>query len=277
MKRATVLFLTLSLILSVFTVPVYADGETLTGYWSDPEPIHNGQSSALYLNDKVTNCTELTMKVSIAEYTGYPFGNWYLYAKDLKGNWNHIADFKLTKDMGNGHPETYTFRFRQGQSFQALALCMRDKGNSYNLTWDEITFTLGSGNRQANVTPTPRPLVGRGKELSGTWHDQEPIRGGFYSPFYLSEKMTRCTDLTMSLEITDYTGYPFQAWYLYAMDFDGNWDHIAEFSIDKDQGNGGERLYDFHFRTPVSFMALAICVRDKGAEFNITHIIKFYA
>ena len=277
MKKYISVLALFCLVFSVCAVPAYAADSQLTGTWHDSEPIHNGLSCALYLDETVTSCTELSMDLSILEYTGAPFGNWYLYAKDLKDNWSHIADFRIDKNMGDGHTVSYTFRFNQPQSFKALALCMRDKGNYYNLTWGELSFCLGAGEQKEPVKTTPTPAAERGNLLSGRWGDQEPIRNGTYSPFNLTTTMKNCTDLTMSLTIEDYTGYPFGSWYLYAKDLDGNWDHIGEFKIDKDQADGDARSYDFHFEQPQSFTALAICVRDKGAQFSLSWDIDFYS
>lgn len=276
MKKALSFLLVFCMLLPLFCVPAYAANTALTGTWGDQEPIHNGLSTPFYLDKNVVNCKDLTLELSIYEFTGHPFGNWYVYAKDLKGNWSSIADFKLSKDMDDGHTETYTFRLKQPKSFQALALCMRDKGNSYSLSWGKANFSIGSGSLQSNARPTPKPVAQRGTLLTGSWGDQEPIHNGTYSPFVLSKKVTGCTDLTMALEITDYTGYPFGNWYLYAKDLEGNWSHIAEFRIEKDQGDGSCTTYDFHFKKPQSFKALAICVRDKGSQFSLSWDIDFY-
>ena len=277
MKKVISVLAFFCILFSLCAAPAWAASTELTGSWHDSEPIHNGLSSALYLDKKVTNCTELTMDLSIWDYSGAPFGNWYLYAKDLDDNWDHIADFKLDKDMADGHMETYTFRFKQPQSFKALALCMRDKGNYFNLTWNDLTFYLGAGQQNSNVKSTPAPSIPRGGLLYGSWGEREAIRNGTYAPYNLSSKMTNCTDLTMVLSIVDYTGYPFGDWYLYAKDLNGNWDHIGEFRIEKDQADGDPRTYEFHFKQPQSFKALAICVRDSGAQFDLTWNIDYYA
>ena len=278
MKKSVSVLALFCILFSLCAVPAQAASTELTGSWHDSEPIHNGLSCALYLDQTVKSCTELSMDLSIWDYSGAPFGNWYLYAKDLNDNWDHIADFKLNKDMGDGHTETYTFRFKQPQSFKALALCMRDKGNYYNLTWGVLSFYLGAGQQSSSTAkPTPTPTVVRGGLLSGWWGDREPIRNGNYTPFNLNSKMTNCTDLSMVLTIVDYTGYPFGDWYLYAKDLNDNWNHIGEFRIEKDQADGNSRTYDFHFKQPQSFKALAICVRDKGSEFDLSWDIDFYS
>lgn len=277
MKKYVSVLALFCILFSLCAAPASAADTALTGSWHDAEPIHNGLSCALYLDQTVKNCTELTLDLSIWEYTGAPFGNWYLYAKDLKDNWDHIADFKLEKDMADGHMETYTFRFKQPQSFKALALCMRDKGNYFNITWNDLAFYLGAGEQNSNVKSTPAPSIPRGGLLYGSWGEREAIRNGTYAPYNLSSKMTNCTDLTMVLSIVDYTGYPFGDWYLYAKDLNGNWDHIGEFRIEKDQADGDPRTYEFHFKQPQSFKALAICVRDSGAQFDLTWNIDYYA
>ncbi len=282
MKKPAAFLLALCLLLPLCLPAAYADDEILTGRWGGQEPIHNGLSTPFYPDSKVTNCRSLSMTLSISEYSGAPFGNWYLYAKDLSGVWDHIADFKLDRSLADGHSETYSFSFRSPVSFKALALCMRDKGNSYSLTWEEISFrvdpgSVGSKSSSLPARPAPTPKKDGLTLLAGSWGEQEPIKNGVYSPFHLSSKMTGCTALTMDLSIEDYSGYPFGDWYLYAKDLDNNWNHIAEFRIEREQGRGDVTRYDFHFTRPQSFKALAICVRDKGAEFSINWNIDFYA
>ena len=180
MKKYVSVLALFCILFSLCAAPASAADTALTGSWHDAEPIHNGLSCALYLDQTVKNCTELTLDLSIWEYTGAPFGNWYLYAKDLKDNWDHIADFKLEKDMADGHMETYTFRFKQPQSFKALALCMRDKGNYFNITWNDLAFYLGAGEQNSNVKSTPAPSIPRGGLLYGSWGEREAIRNGTY-------------------------------------------------------------------------------------------------
>ena len=95
------------------------------------------QYKLINLDKEIVNCTALTMDLTITEYTGYPFGNWYLYAKDLNDRWDHIDNFRIEKEQGNGSTRTYEFHFDSPQSFKALAICMRDKGNEYSMNSSE--------------------------------------------------------------------------------------------------------------------------------------------
>ena len=136
MKKAVSTLALFCLFLSLCAVPAFAAGTELAGSWHDSEPIHNGLSCAFYLDQKVTGCTELSFDLAIWEYSGAPFGNWYLYAKDLDDNWNHIGEFRIEKDQADGDPRTYDFHFKRPQSFKALAICVRDKGSQFDLTWN---------------------------------------------------------------------------------------------------------------------------------------------
>ena len=114
------------------------------------------------------------------------------------------------------------------------------------------------------------------KQLSGSRGEWQAIHNGLSRPFILSEAVYDCTDLTMELTLTEYTGYPFGNWYLYSEDLNDRWEHIGEFRIEKEQADGEMRSYSFHFDTPQSFKALALCIRDKGNEFTYSDEIRFY-
>lgn len=109
----------------------------LFGSWGEQQAIHNGLTCPFNLDKEIVNCTDLTMELTITEYTGYPFGNWYLYAKDLNDRWDHIENFRIEKEQGDGSTRTYEFHFDSPQSFKALAICMRDKGNEYSMNSSE--------------------------------------------------------------------------------------------------------------------------------------------
>ena len=118
--------------------------------------------------------------------------------------------------------------------------------------------------------------VSRAKQLSGTRGEWQAIHNGLSRPFNLSEAVYDCTDLTMELTLREHTGYPFGNWYLYAENLNGRWEHIGEFRIEQEQADHEMRSYAFHFDTPQSFKALAICIRDKGNEFTYIDELNFY-
>ena len=101
----------------------------------------NQQSATFYLTTPIKNCTYLKMELTVTECSGFPYGNWYLYAKDLSDHWNHIEAFRIEKDVVMGRLYTYVFRFSDPQSFKALAITMQDRGNEYSITYDLSFYT----------------------------------------------------------------------------------------------------------------------------------------
>lgn len=101
----------------------------------------NQQSATFYLTTPIKNCTYLKMELTVTECSGFPYGNWYLYAKDLSDHWNHIEAFRIEKDVVMGRLYTYVFRFSDLQSFKALAITMQDRGNEYSITYDLSFYT----------------------------------------------------------------------------------------------------------------------------------------
>ena len=113
---------------SEFTDQEYSYEDLLLGHWGEQEAIHNGKTSAYYLNTPVKDCSELGMELTIVSYEGYPFGDWALYLMDMSGNWNAAVGFKLEKYQGDGRTCTYALTFDKPQSFQALTICPAEKG-----------------------------------------------------------------------------------------------------------------------------------------------------
>lgn len=278
MKRTAGVLLLLCFFLSLFTVPAFADGRLLGGAFGELEPIYNGLSSPFYLDKKVVDCRALSLTLAVADYTGDPFGSWYLFAQDLDGNWDHIAELELSPDLADGRTRVYDLWFVKPLSFKALALCIRDPGAAFSLDWKRVEFRLGDVRPRASGTNLPRWAVARGLlPIDGSWGEAIPIRNGLYPAYVLDRKLSYCKELTMSLTISGYTGWPFGDWYLYAQDLKDNWDHIGEFRIEKEQADGAFRLYTFSFQPPETFKALAICIRDPGSEFTVDWDIAFYA
>lgn len=119
-------------------IPSYIDEDYLPidGVWSEPVPIHNGVYPAYVLDRRLSYCMEMTMALTILDYTGYPFGDWHLYALDLKDNWNPIGEFRIEKEQADGELRTYDFSFFPPETFKALSICTREKGAIFTLDWD---------------------------------------------------------------------------------------------------------------------------------------------
>ena len=109
------------------------DKQFLTGEWGQTEAIRNGTTKAFYLDSPCTGCSRLTMSLRIASYTGYPFGEWYLYARNTDGSWTHIAQFRIAPDQADGKETAYDFAFDAPQSFTALSICPAENGMEFEL------------------------------------------------------------------------------------------------------------------------------------------------
>lgn len=107
---------------------VFTGDDLLLGHWGETEAIHNGTTTAYYLNAPVHDCREIGMELTILSYEGYPFGDWALYLMDMDGNWNSAAGFKLNKAQGDGRTIIYDLKLDNPQSFQALTICPAEKG-----------------------------------------------------------------------------------------------------------------------------------------------------
>ncbi len=107
---------------------VFTGDDLLLGHWGETEAIHNGTTTAYYLNAPVHDCREIGMELTILSYEGYPFGDWALYLMDMDGNWSSAAGFKLNKAQGDGRTIIYDLKLDKPQSFQALTICPAEKG-----------------------------------------------------------------------------------------------------------------------------------------------------
>lgn len=92
-----------------------------------------------YLSNPVGKCTELKIELEIGEYTGNPFGSWYLGTRDLDGKWSHPAEFYVDKSTVN-QTETFTVRFDKAISFDAITVVPATKYNSYSMTFNVLRF-----------------------------------------------------------------------------------------------------------------------------------------
>ena len=119
--------------------------EALLGEWAD-EPVYvrgTGESSACYdLYLPVRNCKEMTLSVSFDEWSGYPFDDWYLYVRDLEGNWNHVAMFFMEDTLQPGETKNFTFSFDPAISFDALSIAHVADGYQFNVSYSIGFFDI---------------------------------------------------------------------------------------------------------------------------------------
>ena len=107
----------------------------LTGKWSEETYYIRGNqwTHAFLLDSTVYDCVSLTLDFKMTEYTGYPWGSWYLYARDLNGNWAHIGEFDIAEGSLN-QTVTHYFTFAEPESFDALAFQSR-VANEFTIGW----------------------------------------------------------------------------------------------------------------------------------------------
>ena len=107
----------------------------LSGHWSDENYYIRGNqwTHAFLLDSIVYDCVTLTMDFTLTDYTGYPWGSWYLYARDERGNWAHIGEFSIAEGSKN-QTVTYKFDFDEPETFDALALQSR-VANEFTISW----------------------------------------------------------------------------------------------------------------------------------------------
>ena len=104
----------------------------VTGEYAEPEYIR-GNTYPFYLNRPVIDLENIILVLTLEDWlSGWPFGNWYVYVRDSRGNWHHTALFDLDNRLvGPGQTITYNLRLDGPETFTALALCPADKGMDY--------------------------------------------------------------------------------------------------------------------------------------------------
>lgn len=104
----------------------------VTGEYAEPENIR-GSVYPYYLTRPVIDLQNITLVLTLEEWlSGWPFGNWYVYVRDNRGNWHHTAMFDLDdRRVGPGQTIIYDLRLDGPETFNALAICPADKGMDF--------------------------------------------------------------------------------------------------------------------------------------------------
>lgn len=113
--------------------------------------------------------------------------------------------------------------------------------------------------------------------LLGAWGDNVSTRTSAETQqpaFYLKNPIYDCKELTVEFEITDYTGYPFEYWYLDARDLDGNWIHAGTFKLDDGTVNHMKE-YRVVFDKPISFDALTVVSTSKYNSYSMRNNVAY--
>jgi FOG: TPR repeat, SEL1 subfamily len=123
-----------------------------------------GPTHPLYLAKPLVDIKDLTLILSVDQLSGYPFGYFYLYVKDIKGHWHHTALFKIDKSMADGHYETYNLQFDQTEpAIVALAICPEEKGMDFTAAFDAY-YIASAENVGEYSSSIPAPVYTPAKE-----------------------------------------------------------------------------------------------------------------
>ena len=130
---------------------------------------------------------------------------------------------------------------------------------------------IDMGNNGITAVAATEPNV-----IPGKFIEVQNVHNGRTCPFKLDSTARNLTGVILSLNITNYTGsFPFGTFYLYAKTENGYWDHIAQFSISKDQV-GKYVTYDLKFDGAETFDYLAICAGMGGSEYTYSFDAVYY-
>ena len=112
--------------------------KALNGQYGETEYMRGG-ANPYYLDKPVVNCSHVRMDLSFEQLSGSGYGYFYLYVKDLDGNWHHVALFRIEKEQADGRTVTYELDLEGIESFVAIAICPEEKGMDfvcrYNMTF----------------------------------------------------------------------------------------------------------------------------------------------
>ena len=113
--------------------------------------------------------------------------------------------------------------------------------------------------------------------LLGAWGDAVSTRASAITEqpaFYTNHQITNCTSITVEFEITEYTGYPFDLWYLDLRKPDGNWIHAGSFKVDESTV-GHMKEFVVSFDEPVSFDAVTVVSSSKWNSYSLSSIVNY--
>ena len=83
----------------------------------------NGNECIPTLDEPVFNCTGLILQMTIAEYTGNPFGEWHLTVKQEDGTLKTAGVFQIPNDIVVGEMREYEFSFNEPLDIYGLGIC----------------------------------------------------------------------------------------------------------------------------------------------------------
>ena len=110
-----------------------------------------------YLDTPVLDCGALTMELAMMNYSGWPFGEYGVFAQDLDGKWVELGRFQIAQSQTDGEAKTYDFVFPQPLSFRALAVVILEKGMDFTL-YHADNFYVDKANVSAYSDTLPAPV-----------------------------------------------------------------------------------------------------------------------
>ncbi len=123
------------------TMKLQEQATHLNGQWGEPEGIYNGAASPFFLDATVYDCDVITLILRILEgYSGWPWGEFGIFIRDLNGNWIQAALFSTEKSMADGTPNTYLLHLNGSYSFDALAICVVENGMEFRIEMEADFF-----------------------------------------------------------------------------------------------------------------------------------------
>ena len=105
----------------------------LSGKLGAYENIVGRSTMPFYLDTPVLDCSALTMELAMMNHSGWPFGEYGVFAQNLDGKWVELGRFQIKQDQTDGEARTYDFVLSQPISFRALAVVILEKGMDFTL------------------------------------------------------------------------------------------------------------------------------------------------
>jgi len=110
-----------------------------------------------YLDAPVVDCSALTMELAMMNYSGWPFGEYGVFAQDMDNKWVELGRFQIEKSQTDGELRTYDFVFPQPLSFRALAVVITEQGMDFTL-YHADNFYVDKVNVSSYSETLPAPV-----------------------------------------------------------------------------------------------------------------------
>ena len=288
MKRATIIFLSLCMLFSLFTCAAASAEDTAQPAQeaaAEPvqeaaaEPVQEAAAPALRITDYAT--VSLDQAIRDAE-SGNTDAMAYL------GNLYYLGNYKLgiTRDFSKAlewflkaaPAGDNKVLFNIARIYERGSVGEMDLETAYE--WYTKAAAAGNADAQTSIDSDAYKTIrwkANSTELKGCLAEQEMVGTGFAMPFYLEAPVVDCDKIAMDLRIVEVkNGWPYGRYALWALNMDEKWTEVTRFQIEKFQEDGEPRNYEFELEEPISFKALAVCLSESGMEFGLVHDDVFY-